>query len=121
MNGYIVKPLDINKLIEILESLFKNYSNKIKFKNYIYDFDTLELVDDKERKIPLGKKENTLLKTFLLNKNRVLSREELEFEIWHEPLESDTTLKNLIASLRKKIGKEMIVNESRIGWRIKID
>ncbi|MFV0563783.1 helix-turn-helix domain-containing protein [Malaciobacter mytili] len=59
-----------------------------------------------------------MLHTFLTNIDKVLSREFLEYEIWEEPLYSDTTLKNLMASLRKKIGKETIVNISKIGWKI---
>ncbi len=121
MNGYIIKPLDMDKLFNILNSFFHKKEEKIKFKNYIYNFNTLELFDINDKKISLGKKENQLLEFFLRNKNTILTREELEFEIWNEPLESQSLLKNLIASLRRKIGKEVIVNESKIGWRIRID
>ncbi|XOB63077.1 response regulator transcription factor [Campylobacterota bacterium DY0563] len=120
INGYIIKPLSINKFLEITKSLFKKKSNNniISFKEYKYNFDTYELFNRDNELIKLGKKETMLLATFLVNKEKVLSREFLEFEIWEEPLDSDTTLKNLISSLRKKIGKEMIVNISKIGWKI---
>lgn len=123
MNGYIIKPLNLEKLFEILNNLFKkqNNSSLIYFDKFIYNFETCELFDKKNSHISLGKKENELLKFFLQNKNRLLSREVLEFEIWNEPLESDSTLKNLIASLRKKIGKDLIINISKIGWKIQID
>ena len=55
---------------------------------------------------------------FLNNKNKILTREALEYEIWNEPVSSDSTLKNLIASLRKKIGKDTIINVSQMGWKM---
>lgn len=122
MNGYIVKPLSIDKFLEITNSLCSkiNFKQSIEFKEFIYDFDTLELFSKNGSLIPLGKKENTLLQIFLKNRDKLLNREFLEYEIWNESLPSDSTLKNLIASLRKKIGKESITNISKLGWIVKI-
>lgn len=122
MNGYIIKPLSIDKFLEITNTLFvKKDSNKVfEFKEFTYDLNTLELFDKNMKLISLGKKENILLQIFLKNSDKLLNREFLEYEIWNEPLYSDTTLKNLIASLRKKIGKETIVNVSKLGWRIEL-
>lgn len=123
INGYIVKPLNIEKFLDIIKPLFgkKNTTlNFITFKDFRYYFDSYELFNKNNELIKLGKKETKLLHTFLLNIDKVLSREILEYEIWDEPLCSDTTLKSLMASLRKKIGKETIVNISKIGWKIEI-
>ncbi|AXH14816.1 hypothetical protein CP985_01255 [Malaciobacter mytili LMG 24559] len=121
INGYIVKPLSIEKFIDITKPILKKINltqNFITFRDFKYYFDTYELFNKNNQLIKLGKKETKLLHTFLTNIDKVLSREFLEYEIWEEPLYSDTTLKNLMASLRKKIGKETIVNISKIGWKI---
>lgn len=122
MNGYIVKPLSIDKFLEITNSLCSkiNFKQNIEFNEFTYDFDTLELFSKNGSLISLGKKENTLLQIFLKNRDKLLNREFLEYEIWNESLPSDSTLKNLIASLRKKIGKESITNISKLGWIVKI-
>lgn len=121
INGYIVKPLNMKKFLDITKSLFEKKNSTLDFiifKNFEYNFDTYELFNKNNELIKLGKKETKLLHTFLLNIDRVLSREFLEYEIWDEPLYSDTTLKNLISSLRRKIGKETISNISKLGWKI---
>ena len=122
INGYIIKPLSIEKFLEVTKTLFKKIDSQkiIKFKDFIFNSDTLELFDKENRLIKLGKKETKLLQTLLFNTDKLLSREFLEYEIWSEPLLSDTTLKNLIASLRKKIGKETITNISKLGWKIEL-
>ena len=120
INGYIIKPLNLEKMTEIINDLINNNKESIEFKQFTFNLNTYELYDENNKCIHLGKKENHLLQFFLKNKDKVLSRELIEYEIWGEPLISDTTLKNLIASLRKKIGKETIINISKIGWKIEI-
>ena len=123
INGYLVKPLCIESFFKVINNTLLKVESKntLQFNNFIYNFSTFELFNLSGDKINLGRKQHKLLQVLLRNKYRILRREELEYEIWNEPLDSDTTLKNLIASLRKKIGKEMIINESKIGWRIRFD
>jgi len=122
MNGYIIKPLDTEKFMDIIMNFFKvnNNINIIKFSNYIYNLATYELHNIEGEKISLGQKEHKLLQILLQNKHQIVNRETLEHTIWDHPVTSDSTLKNLIASLRKKIGKDMITNESKLGWRLDI-
>ncbi len=122
IDGYIVKPLDIDKL----QSAMTNCLKKIKTISYIsldsnltYHQNSNELFFNEE-KISLGKKENLLLSLLLKNKTRTISREELEYEVWNETVVSDSSIKNLIGILRKKIGKEKIVNILGVGWKINI-
>ncbi len=122
IDGYIVKPLDIEKL----QNAMTNCLKKIKSiscisldTNLTYNLNSNELFFNKE-KISLGKKENLLLSLLLKDKNRTISREELEYAVWNETIVSDSSIKNLIATLRKKIGKEKIVNILGVGWKINI-
>jgi len=122
IDGYIVKPLDIDKLQKAMSNCLKkikNVSNIILDNNLTYNFQSNELFKN-NNKLSLGKKENILLNLLLKNKNRTISREELEYEVWNDIVVSDSSIKNLIGILRKKIGKEKIVNILGIGWKINI-
>jgi len=122
VDGFITKPLDITKFqLSMLKCLEKLHVKQVVYldDSLYYNFDTFELFKD-DVNIPLGKKENLLLQLFLNNKNNILSRAELETVVWNDEVVSDSAIKNLIASLRKKIGKEKIMNISKIGWKIEL-
>lgn len=123
INGYIVKPLNLPKLIGVTEKCVftKKDFNLIKISEELtYNFNTYELTRN-NKIVSLGKKENALLLFLLKNKNNTLRKEEIEHEIWNESFISNSAVKNLIGVLRKKIGKDKITNISGLGWRINID
>ena len=71
--------------------------------------------------IPLTSKELILLDYLIKFNNRVVSHDELKLNIWDDTFDAtDSALKNLLNKLRKKIGKEVIVNISGVGFRIQI-
>jgi len=122
IDGYIVKPLDIEKLHNVMT----NCLNKLKTKSMIYldknlkyNKNTSELFSE-DKKINLGKKENVLLSILLKDTDKTISRQQLEHSIWNDNIVTDSSIKNLIGSLRKKIGKEKIVNILGVGWKINI-
>lgn len=117
INGYIVKPLNLPKLIEVTEKCVftKKDFNLIKISEELtYNFNTYELTRN-NKIVSLGKKENALLLFLLKNKNNTLRKEEIEHEIWNESFISNSAVKNLIGVLRKKIGKDKITNISGLG------
>ncbi|MGM0622889.1 MAG: response regulator transcription factor [Campylobacterota bacterium] len=67
----------------------------------------------------LNKKEKSLLELLLVHRDRVVSYEEIEQTVWHEHWEVMTSyaLRSVIKNLRKKVGKERIVNISSLGYR----
>lgn len=122
IDGYIIKPLDIVNFQQSMLKCLKKINSKkvVKLDSTLYyNLDSLELYKDNNL-IKLGKKENLLLQLFLKNRDRIVSKEDLEFHIWCEEIVSDSAIKNLIGSLRKKIGREKIINISKIGWKINI-
>jgi len=123
INGYIIKPLSLDKLIDTIQSSLRELLDISIIKiseNLVYNFNTYELLNN-NKKVLLGNKENKLLFLLLKNKNKTLRRDEIEYEIWNETFVSNSAVKNLIANLRKKIGKNKIINVSKMGWRIEID
>ena len=123
INGYIIKPLSLDKLLDTIQSSLRELLDISIIKiseNLVYNFNTYELLNN-NKKVLLGNKENKLLFLLLKNKNKTLRRDEIEYEIWNETFVSNSAVKNLIANLRKKIGKNKIINVSKMGWRIEID
>lgn len=122
---YLTKPIDFkslnNALQRCVEEILDNSRYVISFRNNIqYNVSHNRLIDNnKEEEIHLTSKELDLLNFLIKNNNRVCSADELKFSIWENSLEaSDSALKNLLNKLRKKIGKESIINNSSIGYKL---
>ncbi len=120
---YLVKPFNKKAVLEALDAcinlLIQKNDSIIKLANNI-EFDYTQQVIIKDNvKIALNKKERLLLNLLISNKDRVLSQEEIEYHVWDETV-SIGAFKSLIRDLRKKISKEIIINVSKLGYKIKI-
>ena len=122
---YLTKPSVFknlnNALQKCVEEILYNSRYIITFKNNIqYNVSHHCLIDDtKKEEIHLTSKELDLLNFLIKNNNRVCSSDELKSAIWDDYLEAtDSALKNLLNKLRKKIGKESIVNISGVGYKL---
>jgi len=86
-DDYITKPFDPEVLIlrinNILKRAYSSLNDEFKISNTILKFNTLELLcgNSKEK---LTLKEAQLLKFFIINKNKILAREDILTEIWGE-------------------------------------
>jgi DNA-binding response OmpR family regulator len=78
-----------------------------------------KLIDkNKNLEISLTAKEIDLL-DYLIKNNRVVANEELKAAIWENEYEAtESALKNLLNKIRKKIGKESIINISGVGYKL---
>jgi DNA-binding response OmpR family regulator len=122
---YLTKPIDFKSLNSALnkcvDEILDNSRYIISFKNNIqYNVLHKKLIDSSnDKEIALTSKELTLLDLLIKNSNRVLSTDELKTSIWEDEFEAtDSALKNLLNKLRKKIGKESIINISSVGYRL---
>lgn len=121
---YLTKPIDFKSLNDALqkcvEEILYNSRYIITFKNNIqYNVSHHCLIDDNKDEIHLTSKEIDLLNFLIKNNNRVCSSDELKLAIWDDYLEAtDSALKNLLNKLRKKIGKESIINISGVGYKL---
>ena len=110
VDDYLTKPFHLEELILRIKGMLKrkmwyksisNIDSKYKAKNIEIDFERLYLV--------VGSKSNTLtvhegmlLKYFIENKNRIISRKELLEKVWQINSEIETrTVDTFIARLRK--------------------
>ena len=122
---YLTKPINFkdlnNALQKCVEEILDSSRYIITFKNNIqYNVSHNCLIDDnKKEEIRLTNKELDLLNFLIKNNNRVCSADELKSVIWDDYLEAtDSALKNLLNKVRKKIGKESIINISGVGYKL---
>ena len=124
IDGYIIKPINLDKLLSSLgkslqriETMSKKDSTINLIQNFSYNIETKELFCAKNL-IPLGKKENYLMDLLASNISKTITKDEISSHVWKNEYMSDSALKNLISSLRKKISKDAIVNVTGMGWKL---
>ncbi|MDD2888827.1 MAG: response regulator transcription factor [Aliarcobacter sp.] len=122
---YLTKPIDFktlnNALQTCVEEILDNSRYLILFQNNIqYNVLHKKLIDlNTEKEILLTSKELELLSFLIKHNNRIVSADELKSNIWEDYFEAtDSALKNLLNKVRKKIGKESIINISGVGYRL---
>jgi len=122
---YLTKPVDFktlnNALYKCVEEILDNSRYLILFQNNIqYNVLHKKLIDlNTQEELLLTSKELDLLSFLIKNSNRIVSTDELKSSIWEDCFEAtDSALKNLLNKVRKKIGKESIINISGVGYRL---
>lgn len=124
---YLTKPIDFKMLkkalINSVQDILDNSKYIVNFsENIIYNVLHKKLYNTQENnEISLTSKELILLDYLIKFNNRVVSHEELKLNIWQDSFDAtDSALKNLLNKLRKKIGKNSIINLSGVGFRVQI-
>ncbi len=122
---YITKPLDIKKLTLALQDSAQQILDKgeflVKFiTGSLYNMNK-QIVSYHNSEQTLTHHESLLLQILLKNRHRAVSSAEILDNIWEFDEGTDSALKSLLNKIRKKIGKEAIVNISGIGYRIILD
>lgn len=86
-DDYITKPFDpevlILKINNILKRVYSSSNDEFKICDTTLNYNTLELLCSKSKE-KLTLKEAQLLKYFIINKNKILTREDILTEIWGE-------------------------------------
>lgn len=114
-DDYLRKPFDIQILLLRIRKLCRT-ENVLSCQDILLNPDTME-VTKQGHKIMLTKTEYELLKFFLCNQRRVLSREILLDNIWGMDYVGDVrTVDTNIRRLRKKIGENTIQTRVGLGY-----
>jgi DNA-binding response OmpR family regulator len=125
-DDYLAKPLNIKELIARIRANVKRKDKPIIAKNINFhdlnmNLNTFE-VHRKNKKLSLTKREFSLLKFFLLNTEKVLSRTDIMESVWDingDPLSN--TIETHIMRLRKKTekhGKRLIHTVNGYGYKL---
>ncbi len=107
-DDYITKPFEFEELVARiranLRKYFKQHSNIIEIKNFKLNLDTHELeIDDK--KIILTQKEFTIMKIFMRNQGKIVTKEFLVNRVYgYDYNGNENVIEVHINHLRKKIG-----------------
>jgi DNA-binding response OmpR family regulator len=121
---YLGKPLDEEELIASLRSCFERLESDnpsvIRLTKEIY-YDTFNnALSTKKKIIHLSASESMLLDILIKNSNRVVSYLEIENFIWMDTYMTKDSLRSLVRKVRQSVGKEVIENVSKTGYRIKL-
>lgn len=123
VDGYLVKPVELESLLALLLSvLMRNHkiAKTYRFINGLTFNMQTEILSNEGQPIELGYKEKKLLLFFLNHPNSVLSKEKIMTHIWGYEIISDSAFKNLLGRLKQKIGETLIVTVKGSGWMLKV-
>lgn len=119
---FIIKPINFDKMLVVLEKCQKVIINKVEqnlysFLDYTYDFNQKNL-KYKDTIITLTKKEILFLELLFVHSNRIIIYEELQESIWSNTIMTDNAIRSLVRNLRSKLPEDFIVNLSGIGYKL---
>ena len=102
-NDYLAKPFNLEELMLRIQVLIPKHTLSYKLGLFELDFESMEVTNSTTEEIhTLSKKEMTLLKLFVENENRVLSRDEILDKVWGEDVYPTTrTIDNFVLAFRK--------------------
>jgi len=109
-DDYLAKPFDSSELLARMEALLRRVEKRSRVPLKSFSFDDVEVdferaeVTRGSRKVPLASKELQLLEYLVLNRDRVLPREEILHEVWQYDSEVNSrTVDVHVAWLRQKL------------------
>lgn len=117
---YIIKPVTQDKLMDALE-IFVNSYNSEKVYNLIpgWIFDSSKaVISNGQEEFSLTKKECSFLK-LLLTKNRIITYEELEGNIWDDDsVMTSNAMRLFVKNFRKKLPENLLKNIQGVGYKL---
>lgn len=121
---FILKPICKEELSSALykcmEIIQRRINSNIRLaKGIFFNFQTQSIIKG-DNTYTLNKKESLLINYFIQNQNRIITYEELQYNIWNDVTTQDA-LKSLIRDFRKKTFKEIIKNYSGRGYKLEIN
>lgn len=121
-DDYVVKPVDLDELAARLRALVRRshgQTHEVLSAQLVVLDTTSRLVSQAGEKVSLSAREFDLLQVFMLNPNHVLTREQLERNLysWGQEVESNT-IEVHIHNLRRKLGSSLIHTVRGVGYML---
>ena len=117
---YIIKPITELKLSEALDAFIKSYDNAKIYnlkEGWLFD-ESKSHIQTPDEEYKLTKKENQFLK-LLIQKNRIITYEEMENIIWNEDsVMTPNAMRLFIKNFRKKLPDNALRNVQGTGYRL---
>jgi len=120
-DDYMEKPFNVKELYARIQALHRRNSPKvIELEGMTFDISNRRIFQGDEE-LFLPKKENELLFYLLINKNKIISQEQLLHALYQHPEEIASNTTNVrINSIRKKIPIELIKSIKTRGYIIEV-
>ena len=121
INHFILKPLNIKKLQEVLTKILKEkFNSTLEISSGVFlDLSTRE-VKFGDKKVLVRRRERDFLALLYENKNRcVTTYFQIEERIWENSTMTTSALKTFIKELRKKLEVDIIINVPQEGYTLK--
>ena len=118
-DDYIKKPFSLKELrlrIDVILKRVYGDSKKVKIKDFEFDLESLELYKD-GKVIHLKPKVAGLLKFFIQNKNKIVSKEEIFDYLYDFEEPNEASLRTFVNSLRAVLGKDAIITVKNRGYK----
>lgn len=121
-DDYLCKPFALDEVIARVHAIVRrhqgNNSNQLQYGGLRFDRGAKTLTLN-EQSLEMGQKELLLLELLLTQKNRILSRAQIEDKLygWDSEIDSNT-IEVHIHSLRKKLGKTFIKTRRGLGYQL---
>ncbi len=119
-SDYLKKPFEFKEL-ELKIRQFNTHIFPIKSSlislspNYTYDTDSAALYY-RGIKQTFTKKETILIASFMLNRNKILSEEQIALSVWTDTRVEGTAIRSLVSRCRNKLKEDFIQNIRGIGY-----
>ena len=121
---YLIKPIDYASLtatlLSMIEQIEVNGLDIIVINEFISYNRFNKILINKEEKIGLSNSEINLLELFIIKNNQIVTMEEISLAVKSVEEKSKQAIKSLIYRLRKKVGKEVILNIPAYGYMFKV-
>ncbi len=121
-DDYLPKPFDLGEVVARLNALVRRQSgatnNILSYQDISFNLHS-KLVQKNGKDVVLAPKEVAVLELLLLNKNKVLSKAQIEEKLysWDDDVSSNAVEVH-IHHLRKKLGKDIIKTINKIGYML---
>ncbi len=124
-DDYLVKPFDLDELTARCNALIRRSQGRASPIVQCGDvtFNTLtRQVQKKGETVLLSSRELTILEILMGNKGQTVSKQQIEEKIydWSNAGIESNTVEVHISSIRRKLGKELILNIRGLGYRINV-
>jgi len=119
---YLIKPIDHETfypiLLKCVEEIYAEQIELIAISNDCnFDLINSQLIYKNNEKKLLTKYETNFLELIYKNSPNVVTYNQIENEIWKDNIMTESSLRTLVKSLRKKLPNNTIKNLSKIGYR----
>lgn len=119
-DDYLAKPFALAEVVARIKALIRRSNNRIEpiiaVANIKYYPDT-KTVTKNDKNISLSPKELRILELFLMNQNKVLTKEVIENKLYSWDVEvTSNAVEVHVHYLRKKLGKNIIKTVNKIGY-----